>query len=228
MEGKSAEAKDDDRQCSHCGHRISLVESIMKCRCGHTFCERHRTPEHHGCKFDWIGMQKEKVARENPRVQLRHGCPATCADWQCEYNKYHQVRSRQERQSQMAHCLGFIIFILLSVRGLLVAVFSGQLQSAVQQTLLGYVLGLVAAIKLPTFLGCAPKTCRYCIFSWDVLSGFNALRWAVQAEFEAFKEGLIFCLTNGKQNCLTRKLYEGPRTLKHICSTSVQRLREVT
>jgi uncharacterized Fe-S cluster-containing radical SAM superfamily protein len=39
-------------QCHRCQHKINIVDTIIcKCRCGYTYCKKHRLD--HNCNFDY-------------------------------------------------------------------------------------------------------------------------------------------------------------------------------
>mmetsp|Transcript_22403 Transcript_22403/g.50437 ORF Transcript_22403/g.50437 Transcript_22403/m.50437 type:complete len:234 (+) Transcript_22403:28-729(+) len=218
---KSKEPVPVDRQCGHCRRRISLVESTIKCRCGLAFCERHRAAESHGCTFDWQQMQRDKVARENPKVVSAASKVRSSRDWRQQYCKHHPVHSAGERSTQRLHLLGFAIVVALTLRGVLGCIARPILLP--QQMVLGYVLGLLCVHVLPGFLGLSGGSCRFCIFSWDLLAN---PAFCLEAEWEQTKEHALFALTAGKRNCLTQRLYDGPRTVPAIAQTVLSRLKE--
>jgi len=41
----------------------------FKCKCGYVFCTRHRIAEEHDCQFDYHGVAKAKIAKENQKLQ---------------------------------------------------------------------------------------------------------------------------------------------------------------
>eukprot|EP00747_Dinoflagellata_sp_TGD_P073810 gnl/TRDRNA2_/TRDRNA2_158065_c0_seq1.p1 gnl/TRDRNA2_/TRDRNA2_158065_c0~~gnl/TRDRNA2_/TRDRNA2_158065_c0_seq1.p1 ORF type:complete len:234 (+),score=37.99 gnl/TRDRNA2_/TRDRNA2_158065_c0_seq1:63-764(+) len=214
-----------NRSCGQCARRISLVESIMKCRCGLVFCEKHRDPEKHDCSFDWKAAQRRKVEKENPQVVREGSSVSSEAAWCTEYEKHHPVARPSERRSQQLHGLASLLLVGLTVRGLLLTLVRGRLLLAPQQLVIGYLMGLAMCRLLPQALGYPVCSCRFCVFSWDVLTKPH---WCVAADWESLKEHLIFGITAGKSNCLTQKLYNGPRTLPYIFHTVVARLRELS
>ena len=41
------------RRCVTCEKKLPLVDATVGlCKCGNTYCSRHRLPEHHDCTFD--------------------------------------------------------------------------------------------------------------------------------------------------------------------------------
>ncbi|KDO29970.1 hypothetical protein SPRG_05160 [Saprolegnia parasitica CBS 223.65] len=54
------------RKCWSCKAKIGL--SAITCRCGYTFCTRHRYAEEHNCTFDFRRQAKRKLEEENPLV----------------------------------------------------------------------------------------------------------------------------------------------------------------
>eukprot|EP00931_Biecheleriopsis_adriatica_P119219 TRINITY_DN94470_c0_g1_i1.p1 TRINITY_DN94470_c0_g1~~TRINITY_DN94470_c0_g1_i1.p1 ORF type:complete len:234 (+),score=26.95 TRINITY_DN94470_c0_g1_i1:54-755(+) len=215
----------DDRKCGKCKRRISFVESTIKCRCGLAFCERHMTAENHDCAFDWRQMQREKIARENPQVVRSSSSVTSKADWFSQYSKHHSLEGRSQRMCQGLHAVGFLALAIATVRGLLLVLLRGRVIFFPQQLVLGYLLGLACAWLAPLCFGLPASGCRYCIFSWEVLSKPH---WCLHAEMEQLKEHLMFACSAGKTNCLTGRLYNGPRTLSHIFRTVSSRLRELS
>lgn len=53
-------------RCRACQRRVGLTGFM--CRCGLTFCGRHRYPEKHACEFDYKAAGKEAISKANPLV----------------------------------------------------------------------------------------------------------------------------------------------------------------
>eukprot|EP01055_Gregarina_sp_Pseudo9_P005656 Gregarina_sp_Pseudo_9__5655@NODE_796_length_2206_cov_36_559299_g750_i0_p2_GENE_NODE_796_length_2206_cov_36_559299_g750_i0NODE_796_length_2206_cov_36_559299_g750_i0_p2_ORF_typecomplete_len168_score1_54zfA20/PF01754_16/8_3e13zfA20/PF01754_16/8_6e03zfAN1/PF01428_16/5_6e03zfAN1/PF01428_16/5_1e12_NODE_796_length_2206_cov_36_559299_g750_i0303806 len=53
-------------RCGVCSRRTGLLG--FSCRCGGSFCTQHRYPESHSCNFDYGSLQRERLAKSNPRV----------------------------------------------------------------------------------------------------------------------------------------------------------------
>ncbi|CAJ1378502.1 unnamed protein product [Effrenium voratum] len=198
----------EDRQCGHCRRRISLVESTIRCRCGLAFCERHRAAESHECQFDWRQMQRDKVARENPKViqassklgsskvtpvagfqvgtRPRSGSSSTASTTQCLCS---------ERSTQLLHLMGFLLVAAMSFRGLLLCVSQGAFILFLRQLVLGYFLAMVLVHGLPQVLSLPASSCRFCVFSWDVLT---KPQWCLAAECQKAKEHLNVALAKGQ------------------------------
>eukprot|EP00913_Durusdinium_trenchii_P011238 g10553.t2 len=164
---KAVTAEDGEkRQCGKCHRRISLVESTIRCRCGLSFCERHMAAENHECKFDWRQMQREKIARENPKVtqstsKMKSSKVAQLApymsslmfdtsveDWCDQYCKHHSVATVGERSSQVMHLMGVLLLVVFNLRGILHASMNAQVMLWIRQAVLGYFLGLLCAHAL--------------------------------------------------------------------------------
>ena len=47
-----------------CKKKLSAVDMCIVCKCGKTFCPKHRTPESHNCKMTEI------IARKNKELEL--------------------------------------------------------------------------------------------------------------------------------------------------------------
>jgi len=198
----------------------------MVCRCGQIFCSRHRDPEAHSCQFDWKRMQQQKVARENPQVSQAASSIESVGGWCKQHSKHHNVSSPGARHAQFIHVMAALVTFVMALRGVYLGLLEGRLILVPQQLVLGYMLGFLSVSFLPRIFGCAPGSlsCRFCIFSWDVCSRPH---WCLAAEWEHAKEHIIFALSNGKRNCLTQRLYAGPRTLSHIFHTVYARLQEL-
>ncbi|KAG2594934.1 zinc finger A20 and AN1 domain-containing stress-associated protein 3-like [Panicum virgatum] len=56
-------------RCAACCKKVGLTGFV--CRCGKTFCGRHRYAEEHGCAFDFKGAGRGTIARANPPDQGR-------------------------------------------------------------------------------------------------------------------------------------------------------------
>jgi len=59
-------AQINKRRFWECKQKISL--SAVTCRCGYTFCNKHRYAEEHSCRFDFRRLAKRKLEEENPKV----------------------------------------------------------------------------------------------------------------------------------------------------------------
>ncbi|ETW09461.1 hypothetical protein H310_00051 [Aphanomyces invadans] len=62
----AAPVQGNKRRCWTCKSKISL--SAVTCRCGYTFCNRHRYAEEHDCLFNFRQLAKRKLEEENPRI----------------------------------------------------------------------------------------------------------------------------------------------------------------
>ena len=62
----SAEQKDHEA-CWSCQKRVGI--SGFLCRCGFTFCKKHRLPESHPCGFDFKEQGKKLLAEQNQRLE---------------------------------------------------------------------------------------------------------------------------------------------------------------
>lgn len=54
-------------RCGACRKRVGLTG--FACRCGATFCGRHRYPAQHGCSFDFKAAGRAAIASANPVVK---------------------------------------------------------------------------------------------------------------------------------------------------------------
>jgi hypothetical protein len=53
-------------KCSECNKKVGLIP--YNCKCGATTCALHAYPKH-ACAFDFHAEHKEKVAKENPKIE---------------------------------------------------------------------------------------------------------------------------------------------------------------
>lgn len=52
-------------RCDHCKKRLALVEeTVGRCKCEKTFCQKHREPHAHECTYDFHEKQKEMLAEK--------------------------------------------------------------------------------------------------------------------------------------------------------------------
>ena len=57
-------------RCSVCKKKIkSAFVDVFKCRCSQYLCKYHRFPEQHGCSFDYIQVNKEKLKSQMVQVE---------------------------------------------------------------------------------------------------------------------------------------------------------------
>ncbi|KAI8066090.1 hypothetical protein BDF21DRAFT_427050 [Thamnidium elegans] len=73
---KEQENKDDKEptqknkgRCFSCRAKIPLAKQLTnKCRCEYVFCDTHRYPDKHDCKFDHVKNDKEILTKNNPKL----------------------------------------------------------------------------------------------------------------------------------------------------------------
>uniref|UniRef100_A0AC34PXJ1 AN1-type domain-containing protein n=1 Tax=Panagrolaimus sp. JU765 TaxID=591449 RepID=A0AC34PXJ1_9BILA len=56
--------------CGVCRRRLPLIQQSLKCRCGRSFCPRHRNAEEHKCSVDYKLAGRKKLEKENPKLEL--------------------------------------------------------------------------------------------------------------------------------------------------------------
>jgi hypothetical protein len=56
----------DKTKCWFCGKKCGLTG--FECRCGYTFCSKHRHAEEHNCDFDHKQRGREIIAKANPNI----------------------------------------------------------------------------------------------------------------------------------------------------------------
>lgn len=66
--------QEDKTKCWFCTKKCGLTG--FDCRCGYTFCSKHRHAEDHDCDFDHKGKGREILAKNNPNITLKGGAPA--------------------------------------------------------------------------------------------------------------------------------------------------------
>ena len=57
----------DRKLCWDCGRKTSMAG--YDCRCGYSFCRKHRIPETHSCGFNYVKEGKDFLTRDNPLVK---------------------------------------------------------------------------------------------------------------------------------------------------------------
>ncbi|KAI9320605.1 hypothetical protein BX666DRAFT_1213188 [Dichotomocladium elegans] len=59
-------------RCFSCRTKIPLAKQLSnKCRCEYVFCDSHRYPDKHDCDFDHASMDKDLLAKKNPKLNER-------------------------------------------------------------------------------------------------------------------------------------------------------------
>lgn len=60
--------QENPNRCWCCDKKVPLALQAVPCRCGYTFCKKHRQPEDHDCGFDYKATQRQELADQNQRV----------------------------------------------------------------------------------------------------------------------------------------------------------------
>lgn len=63
------EEQKDKTRCWFCQKKCGLTG--FECRCGYTFCAKHRYAEEHNCDFDHKGAGREILAKNNPNITAK-------------------------------------------------------------------------------------------------------------------------------------------------------------
>ena len=63
---KPIEGKKKKKRCPICNKKLSLMD--YTCRCGNSYCIKHRMPEDHQCVFDFQKLGKDILDKKNPQV----------------------------------------------------------------------------------------------------------------------------------------------------------------
>ncbi|KAI7857021.1 hypothetical protein BDC45DRAFT_436473 [Circinella umbellata] len=59
-------------RCFMCRSKIPLAKQLSnKCRCEYVFCDSHRYPDKHDCDFDHASLDKDILAKKNPKLNER-------------------------------------------------------------------------------------------------------------------------------------------------------------
>ena len=58
--------KKKKKRCPICNKKITLMD--YTCRCGNSYCIKHRMPEDHNCTFDYEKLGKDIIDKNNPQV----------------------------------------------------------------------------------------------------------------------------------------------------------------
>jgi len=59
-------AQPDTTRCFSCSRKVGLLG--FKCRCDFVFCSKHRYADLHTCSFDYQGMHKANLEKQNPQI----------------------------------------------------------------------------------------------------------------------------------------------------------------
>ncbi|KAJ2869106.1 hypothetical protein GGI22_000448 [Coemansia erecta] len=58
--------------CNQCNARVALVkQTTNRCRCDYVFCDTHRFPDQHDCKFDFKESDRMGLMKNNPKLNTR-------------------------------------------------------------------------------------------------------------------------------------------------------------
>lgn len=63
---ESKPVQTDTTKCWSCKRKVGLMG--ISCKCGYTYCSKHRIPEEHDCEFDFKGASYAKDLEKNPQV----------------------------------------------------------------------------------------------------------------------------------------------------------------
>ncbi len=59
--------QEDKSKCWNCAKRVGLLG--YECKCGFTYCKKHRLPEEHECVFDYVEHGKKVLSQNNPLIK---------------------------------------------------------------------------------------------------------------------------------------------------------------
>jgi acetone carboxylase gamma subunit len=63
---KSKSGKPKKIKCYHCKKKVGMI--ILKCKCGHIFCQSHLNAHSHNCTYDYKKEKKESLEKNNPKL----------------------------------------------------------------------------------------------------------------------------------------------------------------
>lgn len=66
LKAKSKSITRKGRRCGVCNKKLDLT--AITCRCGGTYCAKHRYDKEHGCTFDYKAMGAKQIRKDNPQV----------------------------------------------------------------------------------------------------------------------------------------------------------------
>ncbi|KAJ2662660.1 hypothetical protein IWW48_001718 [Coemansia sp. RSA 1200] len=59
-------------RCFECNARVALVkQTTNRCRCDYVFCDSHRFPDQHECKFDFKESDRKGLEINNPKLNAK-------------------------------------------------------------------------------------------------------------------------------------------------------------
>ncbi|KAJ2213067.1 hypothetical protein EV179_004128 [Coemansia sp. RSA 487] len=59
-------------RCNQCNARVALVkQTTNRCRCDYVFCDTHRFPDQHDCKFDFKESDRKDLEKNNPKLNVK-------------------------------------------------------------------------------------------------------------------------------------------------------------
>ncbi|KAI8974278.1 hypothetical protein BDB01DRAFT_806890 [Pilobolus umbonatus] len=59
-------------RCYKCRVKVPLAkQAANKCRCSYVFCDNHRYPDRHDCEIDYAKLDREILAKNNPKLHQR-------------------------------------------------------------------------------------------------------------------------------------------------------------
>jgi AN1-type zinc finger protein 5/6 len=56
-------------KCHYCNKKVGLI--VIKCKCGHIFCQSHLNAHSHNCTYDYKKEKKESLEKNNPKLGLK-------------------------------------------------------------------------------------------------------------------------------------------------------------
>eukprot|EP01084_Bolivina_argentea_P094684 170233_1 len=161
--------------------------------------------------------------------------------WLKEYMKQHP---RNGATLSVFHSIGAVVFMYFTfIRGIWCGISGNDAMFMLicKETFCGLLFGFLICHTLPavrfrwnnpdstappSLMGCG---CRYCIFSWDVMSN----PWyCMKCEWEMIKDHILFfVVTGGRKNCLAY-LYNAPpgsheRSAGYLAGKVSKRLQEI-
>ncbi|WKY04090.1 hypothetical protein Q1695_005226 [Nippostrongylus brasiliensis] len=66
---KTERRKASRTHCNFCYRKLALTEQEITCLCDMKFCKKHRLPATHHCSIDYKQTGRNRIERDNPKVQ---------------------------------------------------------------------------------------------------------------------------------------------------------------
>jgi len=58
----------ESKRCQECNKKIKSLLPI-RCKCGNYYCNKHKIPQDHSCKYNYINQNKKELDENNPIIK---------------------------------------------------------------------------------------------------------------------------------------------------------------